>query len=447
MQNGRFEKTIVGEEMHDLIRELYPLPRSMTGQGVRDTLHALSRVVPVDIRETPTGAEIFDWTVPPEWSIRDAFIKDREGNRLVDFTQSNLHVVGHSEPIHDILSWRALKTHVYSLPDHPDWIPYRVSYHQKNWGICVTHRQYEQFEAAGDEAQYEVEIDADLFDGSLTHGEVELPGDTDDEILISTHVCHPSLCNDNLSGIAVSTFLARHLANRPRRHTFRFIYVPATIGSIAWLALNEANLHRIRHGLILANVGDSGNSTYKRSRRGNAIVDRAVEHVLATSGEAYEVRDFEPVGYDERQFCSPGINLPIGCLMRTPNDEYPEYHTSADDLDLVTPEALADSLAKVVATIEILETNSVWRNEYPMCEPQLGRRGLFKQLSGDKNKDQSQRALYWVLNYSDGRHSLLDIAEKSGMPFPALARAADILAEHRLISEMSREQQPANLST
>ena len=442
MQNGQFDKTIVGKEMHDLIRELYPIPRSMTGQGVRDTLQALSSVVPVEIHEVPSGSQVFDWTVPQEWNIRDAFIKDPEGNRLVDFAQNNLHVMGHSLPVHDILPWCELKDNVHSLPEYPDWIPYRVSYYQKNWGICVTHRQYEQLDAAGDDAQYEVKIDADLFDGSLTYGEIELPGELEDEILISTHVCHPSVCNDNLSGVAVATHLARYLASKPRRHTFRFIFIPATAGSIAWLAVNEANLHRIRHGLILTNVGDQGNSTYKRSRRGNAIVDRAVEHVLKTSGDQYEIRNFEPVGYDERQFCSPGINLPIGCLMRTPNDEYPEYHTSADDLDLVTPAALADTLAKSVATIDVLEHDRTWRNDYPMCEPQLGRRGLFKQLSGDKDKDQSQRALYWVLNFSDGNHSLLDIAETSGLPFAALRRAVDILAEHQLISEFTPERQP-----
>ena len=301
------------------------------------------------------------------------------------------------------------------------------------WGFCLPHRQLE----ALPEGDYEVAIDATLADGSLTYGECLVPGGTADEVLVSAHVCHPSLANDNLSGIVVAAEIARRLAARAPRYSWRFLFIPGTIGAIAWLALNEAGLGRIRHGLVLANLGDPGMLHYKRSRRGDAGIDRAVEYVLAARG-AHGVRDFTPYGYDERQFCSPGIDLAVGCLSRTPWGEFPEYHTSADDLDLVRPAALADSLAALEAVVDVVERNRTYVNLQPKGEPQLGRRGLYAAIGGGVGAKDRQMALLWVLNLSDGRHDLLAIARRSGLDFALIAEAADLLAEHGLLAEAER---------
>jgi aminopeptidase-like protein len=419
--------------MHRLIERLYPIGRSLTGDGVRQTLAGLREYIPLEVREVPTGTRVFDWTVPKEWNIRDAYIKAPSGERVVDFRESNLHVVGYSVPVHKRLGLSELREHLHSLPERPDWIPYRTSYWHETWGFCLPHKRL----LALPDGEYEVCIDSSHEDGHLTYGELALPGETADEVLISTHVCHPSLCNDNLSGLVVATFLAKRLAEAPRRrYCYRFVFVPGVIGPITWLALNEDRVARIRHGLVLALLGDPGSSTYKRSRTGDAEIDRAAEHVLRHSGSEYRVIDFTPYGYDERQYCSPGIDLPVGRLTRTPHGEFPEYHTSADDLDLVRPEYLADSLAKVAAILEILEANATYVNESPKGEPQLGRRGLYGSLGGETHGREQEHAMLWVLNLSDGQHSLLDVAEHSGLPFEAIRRSAEKLLEHRLLREV-----------
>jgi aminopeptidase-like protein len=419
--------------MHRLIERLYPIGRSLTGDGVRQTLAGLREYIPLEVREVPTGTTVFDWTVPKEWNIRDAYVKAPSGERVVDFRESNLHVVGYSAPVHKRLGLSELREHLHSLPERPDWIPYRTSYWHETWGFCLPHKRLLELP----DGEYEICIDSSLEDGHLTYGELALPGETADEILISTHVCHPSLCNDNLSGVAVATFLAMRLAEAPRRrYGYRFVFVPGTIGPITWLALNEDRAARIRHGLVLALLGDPGSSTYKRSRRGDAEIDRAAGHVLRHSGTEYRVIDFTPYGYDERQYCSPGIDLPVGRLTRTPHGEFPEYHTSADDLDLVRPEYLADSLAKVAAILEILEANATYVNECPKGEPQLGRRGLYGSLGGETHGREQEHAMLWVLNLSDGQHSLLDVAERSGLPFEAIRQSAEKLLEHRLLREL-----------
>ncbi len=424
----------VGRQMHAFLAELFPICRSITGPGVRATMAAIAAHVPLQVREVPTGTQVFDWRVPREWEIRDAYIADQAGRRIVDFRRSNLHVVNYSVPVRATMTWGELKGHLFTLPEHPAWIPYRTAYYDENWGFCLSHEQFLQLDRpAGQQRRYEVCIDATLADGSMTYGELLLPGKTDDEVLISCHTCHPSLANDNLSGIAVATWLAKELAGRARRYSYRFLYMPGTIGPIAWLAENESRAERIKHGLVLAVLGDSGPSTYKRSRRGDAEIDRAVAHVLEHSGDEYRVLDFAPTGYHERQFCSPGFNLPVGCLMRTPHGEYPEYHTSADNLDLVRPESLADSLTKCRAAIKILEHNRRFENLNPKCEPQLGRRGLYRAVSGGQNADAAAEALLWVLNFSDGRHNLLDIAERSGLEFSTVERSAHALVEHDLL--------------
>ena len=422
--------TDVGAAMYRCVEELYPLCRSITGDGVRATLRILSRVLPLEIREVASGTHVFDWTVPLEWNITDAWIKDASGKKIVDFHRSNLHVMGYSTPVRARLSLAELRPHLYSSPKQPDWIPFRTSFYEPQWGFCLSDREL----AALPDGDYEVCIDSTLTPGHLTYGECVLPGETDEEVLISCHVCHPSLCNDNLSGMVVAAFLERALATRSRRYTYRFLFIPGTIGSITWLATNEATAAKIRHGLVLTCVGDEGRPTYKRSRRGDAEIDRVACHVLRHHASDHDVRDFVPWGYDERQYNSPGFDLPVGCLMRTPHGEFPQYHTSADDLDLVRPDALADSLALCEEIVASLEANRAYTSRNPKGEPQLGRRGLFGPIGGERRAS-DDLALLWILNLADGRHSLLDVAERSGLSFAVLRNAAARLVESGLIVE------------
>ncbi|HLV02234.1 MAG TPA: DUF4910 domain-containing protein [Acidobacteriota bacterium] len=426
---SELDLTALGLEMYDFIIRLYPVCRSITGNGVRETLQAIREYVNLEIREVPSGTRVLDWTVPPEWNIRAAYIKDPSGRKILDFANSNLHVVGYSIPVHQKMSLENLKPHLFTLPDRPKAIPYRTSYYQKDWGFCLAHAQFEQLI----DGEYEVFIDSTLEPGSLCYGEAYLPGNLDEEVLISTHVCHPSLCNDNLSGIAVATFLARSLAGRSRRYSYRFLFVPGTIGPITWLAFNQSRTNSIRYGMVLACVGDDGPFTYKRSRQDKAEIDRIVSHVLATSGKEYEIRRFIPYGYDERQYCSPGFNLPVGCLMRTPHGEFEEYHNSDDDLNFVQAEALAGSLHQCFRIVEVIERNHSFLNTAPYGEPQLGKRGLYD------GTEEQRHALLWVLNYSDGSHSLLDIAELSNLNFSMVAEAADRLLARGLLKEADKK--------
>ena len=413
----------MGKEMHELVTNLYPICRSITGNGLRDTLRRIQTYIPLTIHEVPTGTQVFDWTIPKEWNVREAYIKTAAGQTVVDFRQSNLHVLNYSAPVRARLSLEELKAHLYSLPAYPDWVPYKTSYYKTAWGFCVTHRTLEALPPG----QYDVLIDSSLEDGSLSYGEYYLEGSTRDEVLISSHCCHPSLCNDNLSGIAVATFLAIWLQEVPRRYSYRFIFAPGTIGSIAWLAKNESLVPRIKHGLVVSCVGDGGPFTYKKSRQGNAEIDHVVEHVFRHAGKPYQIRDFSPYGYDERQYCSPGFNLAVGALSRTPHGEFPEYHTSADDLRLVRPEHMAESLGQIRAICAVLENNHSYQNQNPKCEPQLGKRGLYRQMGGNTAQPPNESAMLWVLNLSDGHRSLLDIAERSGLNFLLVADAAQAL--------------------
>lgn len=412
-----------GEAMHALMRDLYPICRSITGDGFRRTLRLLQERIPLTIHEVPSGTAVFDWEVPREWNVRDACIKNSAGERVVDFQANNLHLLNYSVPVHARMRLDALKEHLYTLPDHPDWIPYRTSYYAERWGFCLSHRQLQSMP----DDDYEVRIDTALQDGSLTYGEYHHRGESDHEVLISCHACHPSLCNDNLSGVVLAAALAAQIAARQTRYSYRFLFIPGTIGSITWLALHEEEAQRIKHGLVLTCVGDPGPVTYKRSRRGDAEIDRAVAHVLRHAGHAHTLQDFSPYGYDERQYCSPGFNLPVGCLMRTPHGRFPQYHTSADNLEFVRPEALADSLAVCDRVVDVLEHNWAYLNTNPKCEPRLGKRGLYRSIGGVQDEDLDETAILWVLNQSDGDHSLLDIAERAGMPFASIRRAADAL--------------------
>ncbi|MGH9381820.1 MAG: DUF4910 domain-containing protein [Thermoanaerobaculia bacterium] len=421
-----------GESMHGLMRELFPICRSITGDGVRRTLRVLAERIPLELHEVATGTRVLDWEVPNEWNIREAWIAGPDGRRVVDFADHTLHVLNYSVPVRRRLARAELEEHLFSLPEHPDWIPYRTSYYNETWGFCLPHRLRTELP----DGEYEVCIDADLEPGSLTYGEAVLPGESAEEVLLSCHCCHPSLANDNLSGLVVMTELARHLAAlESRRYTYRFLFIPGTIGSITWLALNAEAVGRVRHGLVAANLGH-GPFHYKRSRRGDAEIDRAVEHVLAAAGEEHAIEDFVPFGYDERQYCSPGFDLPVGSMTRTPWGRYPEYHTSADNLEFVRPEALDGSLKCYLKVMEVLERNRRYRNLSPKGEPQLGRRGLYRKVGGDDKGRERELALLWVLNLSDGEHDLLDVAQRSGIPFDTIAEAAEALVAADLLQAL-----------
>lgn len=420
----------VGESIFRFASELYPICRSITGDGIRETLKKIQQRIPLEITEVSTGTRVFDWIVPKEWNIRDAYIANANGDRIVDFRCSNLHVVNYSTPVNANVPLKDLKEHLHTIPEHPDWVPYRTSYYKESWGFCISENQLQSLA----DAHYQVVIDSSLNDGYLTYGECYLRGSSRDEILISTHACHPSLANDNLSGLAVATFLAELLSGRELRYSYRFLFIPGTIGAITWLARNREAAERVRHGLVLTCIGDKSGFHYKKSRRGNAQIDRAAEHALRHCGEPSEILDFSPYGYDERQYCSPGFNLPVGCLMRSVWGTFPEYHTSADNLDFIHPEQLARSLQLCVSIVDVLEGNRTYINQNPWCEPQLGKRGLYRDTGGE-SIDQQMHARLWVLNLSDGNHSLLDIAERSGLPFYAVQRAADLLHSNELLAE------------
>ena len=409
-----------GQDLFAMVAELYPICRSITGDGVRATLGVVGRQLDLEVHEVPTGTEVLDWTVPREWNVRDAWVAGPDGKRVIDFADSNLHLMSYSVPVRATVPLQELRRHLFTLPEQPGWVPYRTSYYAERWGFCASQRLVDGL-AEGD---YEVCVDTTLADGHLTYGEHLVKGQTDEEVLVSCHVCHPSLANDNCSGIAVATRLATMLAEAQPRYSYRFLFVPGTIGSITWLARNEDRLGRIRHGLVLACVGDPGGLTYKRSRRGDAGIDRAVAHVLERSGRAHRITDFSPYGYDERQYCSPGFDLPVGSLSRSTYASYPEYHTSADDLELVRPEHLQDSLETCWEITRVLEGDRRYLNLSPKGEPQLGKRGLYGSIGGRSDAQERQMAMLWVLNLSDGGHSLLDVAERAGLPFALLAEAA-----------------------
>lgn len=421
----------LGEELHRFASELFPICRSITGAGIRETLARIQERIPLSITEVPTGTEVFDWTVPKEWNIRDAYIKDANGKRVVDFQRSNLHVVSYSTPIRGKFSLDELRPHLHTLPDHPDWIPYRTTYYKEDWGFCLTHRQLLGFE----DGTYDVCIDSTLDRGNLVYGECFIPGHSSEEILFSVHTCHPSLANDNLSGVTIATALAESLLKKNLRHSYRFLFIPGTIGAITWLARNGEAAKRVRGGLVLTCLGDKGGFHYKKSRQDDAEIDRATAHVLGHQAEPSEILAFSPYGYDERQYCSPGFNLAVGCLMRSVWGTFPEYHTSADNLAFIHPEQLAKALRVCQSICDIIERNATYLNLKPFCEPQLGKRNLYRSTGG-AGIDQEIHARLWVLNQSDGEHSLLEIAERSGLPFAAIADAAALLAEAGLLKEV-----------
>jgi aminopeptidase-like protein len=424
---GSAPRSREGERLHRFAARLYPICRSITGAGVRQTLALIRERIPLVVHEVPTGTRVFDWEIPEEWNIEDAAVLGPDGRRVVDFQTHNLHVVSYSEPVSATLTLKELAPRLHVRRDRPDWIPYRTSYYQRSWGFCLRARERDLL-APG---RYRVEIRSSLARGALSYGELAIPGHTREEVLLFTHVCHPSLANDNTSGMAVATELAAWVASAPRRFTYRFVFAPGTIGSLTWLKRNETRLGRVRHGLVLGLLGDPGPLTYKRSRDEQREIDEVAAYAL---GEEGTVLPFSPYGYDERQFCSPGFDLPVGRLTRSVNGGYPEYHTSADDLSFITPAALAQSLDACRDIIEVLEANRCYVNRSPKGEPRLGKRGLYGAVGGSEPAER-EHAMLWLLNQADGRHSLVQIARRSGLPFATLREAAAALCEARLLEE------------
>jgi aminopeptidase-like protein len=434
--SGAVARTDVGRAIYDLMADAFPLCRSITGPGLRETLDRIGELVPLELTEVPTGTPAFDWTIPKEWRIRDAWVADDRGQRVIDFQVSNLHVLNYSIPVRRQLTLEELRPHLHTLPDHPSWVPYRTSYYAENWSFCLSQDALDRLPPG----EYEAVVDSTLADGSLTYGECVLPGASEEEVLISSHVCHPSLANDNLSGVVVAAHLAHALARVDRRLTYRFLFAPGTIGAITWLARNEGRLDRMRAGLVLACAGDPGPVIYKRSRNGAAHVDRAAAHVLAGRAGSDAVIDFSPYGNDERrQFCSPGFDLPVGAITRSGHDRSERDHTSADDLASIDPDALADTLAVCLSILGILEDDVAVVSLNAKGEPQLGRRGLYRAFGGRAEQAALESALLWIMSWADGRHSLLDIAERAGLPFAVVRDAAAALVE----AELVRASQPA----
>lgn len=422
-----------GCEIYALVEQLLPLHRSITGDGVRQTLRLMGEYVPLRISEVPTGTPVFDWEIPKEWKVSEAYISDSCGRRIVDLRDNNLHLVGYSTPVRATMPLQELQTHLHTLPDRPDSIPYLNSYWKEYWGFCLSHN-IKQAMAAGD---YEVVIDSSLENGHLTYGEYLIPGKSSEEVLLFSHTCHPSLCNDNCSGLAVTTLLARALASRSLRYSCRFLWAPSTIGSLAWLSRNAEAVGRIRHGLVLTGFGDPGAFTYKRSRGGDARIDRVVPLVLDGFGPGSRIEPFSVYGYDERQFCSPGFNLAVGRLSRTPYGQYPEYHTSDDNLAFIRPRQLGESLAVLLEIIDALEcSDQRYLNTSPYGEPRLGKRGLFRPIGGTA-LSRLEEARLWALNLADGSHSVLDMAERSRMDFRTLRTAIGELTACGLLQKIA----------
>jgi len=420
----------LGQEMHDLCRELFPLGRSLTGDGFRQSLGILQRDLP-ELRslEIPSGTTCFDWVVPPEWNIRDGYILSPDGTKFCDFHLSNLHVVGYSIPVNREIPLDELQAHLYSLPDQPDAIPYVTSYYQRRWGFCLPHREREQLLPGN----YRVVIDSDLKDGSLTYGEWILPGQSPQEILLSTYLCHPSLANNELSGPVVTTFLARWLQSLPhRKFTYRVLFIPETIGSIAYLSQHYQYLQQVVvAGFVVTCVGDDRAYSYLPSRQGNTLADQVARHVLRLTQPDFVSYRYLDRGSDERQYCSPGIDLPVCSIMRTKYGCYPEYHTSLDDLTLVTPQGLWGGYQALQRALQCLELNETLATTV-LCEPQLGKRGLYPTTS-TKTSGAQIRDMMNFLAYCDGRTSSLEIADLIGVPLWELQTTIEKLKQEGIL--------------
>jgi len=423
-----------GTYCYDLARELFPICRSLTGPGVRETLYIIKRELPeLEIKAVLSGTNVLDWTVPDEWQIRSAFIEDEAGNRVVDFSEHNLHVVGYSTAVDTWMSLDELQSHLYSIPDQPEAIPYVTSYYSRRWGFCLTERVRSKLK----DGRYHAFIDADLKPGVLNYGELKIKGQTDKEIFISTYVCHPSMANNELSGPVVSTALARIVsaARDFNKYSYRFVFIPETIGSITYIAENIVDMRgKIAAGYNVSCVGDDRAYSFLPSRNGDSISDRAAKHVLKHIDPTYVSYTWLDRGSDERQYCAPGVDLPIASIMRTKYGAYPEYHTSLDDLDLISPAGLAGAVTALLRAIEVIEGNVTYQATV-LCEPQMGRRGLYPTLS-QRGSANDVGVMMDLLSYCDGQHSLLDIAEVLDRPFGSLLPTVATLEWNGLITRL-----------
>jgi aminopeptidase-like protein len=421
-------------QMYDLMERLFPICRSITGNGVRQTLRIIKEHIPLDIKEIKSGTKVFDWEIPKEWNIKDAYVKDSTGKRIIDFNESNLHVVSYSTPFEGTLNLNELKKNLYTLPNQPDLIPYVTSYYKKRWGFCITQNQYEELE----DIEYDVKIDSSLESGSLTYADLVIPGESEQEILFSTYVCHPSMANNELSGPVVATFLAKYLLGKKNNYyTYRFVFVPETIGAIAYISHHLNDLKRnVIAGYVITCIGDKGPFSYLKSRNGEELVDRVTIHLLNHSGETFKIYDFLSRGSDERQYCSPGVNLPVGSLMRTKYHEYPEYHTSGDNLSIIEPNQLVKSLQMYKQCLQSLENNRTYKT-IVNCEPQLGKRNLYPTIS-KKGSTKNVKNMMNLLAYCDGHNDLLSIAEKINVSILTLLPIIEDLIEKKVLKEMKK---------
>jgi aminopeptidase-like protein len=427
---------MIGNEIHKFAKELWPINRSITGEGVRETLAKIKKehLPNLNIKSVPSGTKVFDWVVPPEWHVSKAYIISPEGNKICDFSINNLHLLGYSIPFRGRMKLEELQKHLYSLPEKPTAIPYITSYYEQRWGFCLTQEKRDSLE----DGEYEVVIDSKLFAGQLNYGELILPGESDQEVFLSTYICHPSMANNELSGITVTTYLAKWLSElKLRRYTYRFVFIPETIGSITYLSKNYINLKKkVVAGFNISCVGDERSYSYLPSRNGNTISDKVAKHVLKWIDPDYKSYTYLDRGSDERQYCAPGIDLPIASILRTKYEQYPEYHTSLDNLDsVVTPKGLDGGYWALRKALEIVEKNKIYKVNI-LCEPQMGKRGLYPTLSTKKSKSEVTTMMN-LLSFCDAEHSLIDIAEKINLPAWDLYELIEKLISHDLISSTS----------
>ena len=427
---------MIGDEIHSFAKELWPINRSLTGEGIRQTLAKIKTHIPeLAVHCVPSGTDVFDWKVPQEWHVNDAYIMTPSGKKICDFKQNNLHLVGYSIPIRTKLSLADLQNHLYSLPEQPDAIPYITSYYKERWGFCISHDERQKLE----DGVYEIVVDSKLFDGALNYGEVILQGQSDKEIFLSTYICHPSMANNELSGVVVTTYLVKWLMQQKNRYyRYRIVFIPETIGSITYISRNLSQMKQnIIAGFNVTCIGDERHYSYLPSRAGNTISDDIAKHVLKWVCPQFVNYGWNDRGSDERQYCSAGVDLPIASIMRTKYGEYPEYHTSLDNLsDVVTPQGLAGGYEALRLALELLERNDYFTANI-LCEPNMGKRGLYPTLS-TKESGKSVRLMMNFLSYCDGKHSLLDIADKNHVPAWELYDIVDTLTEHGLITGKAR---------
>ena len=423
----------VGTQMYSWANDLFPICRSLTGDGVRETLKFIKEIIPdLKIKEVPSGTKAYDWIVPNEWNIKNAYIENEQGKRIIDFNNNNLHVIGYSEPIDIWLERDELINNLYSLPDQPDAIPYITSYYSRKWGFCLTHKQLESLP----KGKYHVVIDSELKPGVMNYGELIINGETKEEIFLSTYICHPSMANNELSGPVVSIALANWLLNlKKRRYTYRIVFIPETIGSIIYLSQHLDHLKKhVVAGFNITCIGDEREYSYLPSRQEQSLSDQVALHVFKYLGLDFKKYSFLDRGSDERQYCSPGVDLPIASIMRSKYGTYPEYHTSLDNLDFISPNGLEGGYGVLLQCLKCLESNRIYKPRV-ICEPQLGKRGLYPTLS-TKTSMMEVKDMMNFLAYCDGSKDLLQIAEKIDIPVWNLFSIVERLIKNKIIDQV-----------